>query len=295
MRDIAVRRRDTGDMRAVVAVAVALGIVGDIQTVVHIVIGKGDLGIAVQVVRLGRVLVRGNAQVGQRLFDLFLRQKVVIGDLLAEARRADAQAVVIAALRERGMRQIKARVDDGNAAACAGVAVGPGVIGANHRARSGRVGLVDIRLVLIFHIDALNAVHGADRLHLAVGHTRGNAVHADGELVAHGKRHAELRRNGLDLRALLLLQAVTVGQCRSVAAEAAGRIAVPGQGIAAEADDHTHRFLRRGLVRCVRFHILIFRRDGNRRLLQLQLLRLVCCKHCGNAAEQQAERQEDSQ
>ena len=194
-------------------------------------------------------------QTGQDLRDVLFRHQIIIGDLLAEAGRGALEAIKERALVKARVVDIQAGIDDGDPAACAGVAVGPGVIGADHRARRSRVGLVDIRLVLIFHIDALNAVHGADRLHLAVGHTRGNAVHADGELVAHGKRHAELRRNGLDLRALLLLQAVTVGQCRSVAAEAAGRIAVLGQGIAAEADDHTHRFLRRGLVRCVRFHM----------------------------------------
>ena len=291
--DIGIRGGDTGNVRTVVALRVV--VMGDVQILIDIVERIGDLGRAVELIGRQAAHALRCMQTGQDLRDVLFRHQIIIGDLLAEAGRGALEAIEERALVKARMVDIQAGIDDGDPAACAGVAVGPGVIGADHRACRSRVGLVGIRLVLIFHIDALNAVHGADRLHLAVGHTRGNAVHADGELVAHGKRHAELRRNGLDLRALLLLQAVTVGQCRSVAAETAGRIAVPGQGIAAEADDHTHRFLRRGLVRCVRFHILIFRRDGNRRLLQLQLLRLVCCKHCGNAAEQQAERQEDSQ
>ena len=291
--DIGIRGGDTGNVRAVVALRVV--VMGDVQILIDVVERIGDLGRAVELIGRQAAHALRCMQTGQDLRDVLFRHQIIIGDLLTEAGRGALEAIKERALVKARVVDIQAGIDDGDPAACAGVAVGPGVIGADHRARRSRVGLVDIRLVLIFHIDALNAVHGADRLHLAVGHTRGNAVHADGELVAHGKRHAELRRNGLDLRALLLLQAVTVGQCRSVAAETAGRIAVLGQGSAAEADDHAHRFLRRGLVRCVRFHILIFRRDGNRRLLQLQLLRLVRCKHCGNAAEQQAERQEDSQ
>lgn len=86
---------------------------------------------------------------GRDLRDVLFRHQIIIGDLLAETGRGALETIKERALVKARVVDIQAGIDDGDPAACAGVAVGPGVIGADHRARRSRVGLVDIRLVLI--------------------------------------------------------------------------------------------------------------------------------------------------
>ena len=217
--DVAVGRGDAGHVRAVVALDIAIDSMGDAGGVVYIVVAVGDLGadivvaLAVELAgqapyfRLGHQLA-GGAGLLHRVGEGVLSKGLVAG--------------------------VDAGVDDGDPAAGAGEAGGPGGSSANHvLAGAGRIRLGDAALihgqVLILPLDAAHTGDLLDLHHLTEAQVGGNGVHRQGHVPVHVQLMAD---DALDLRGhgvLLGLQPVAVSDGVGVGANALGAVA-RGQG-----------------------------------------------------------------
>ena len=224
--DVAVGRSDAGHVRAVVAFDIATGSVGDGGGAVYIVVAVRDLGadivvaLAVELAgqapdfRLGHQLA-GGAGLFHRVGKGVLGKGLVAG--------------------------VNAGVDDGDPAAGAGEAGGPGGSSANHvLAGAGRIRLGDAALihgqVLILPLDAAHTGDLLDLHHLTEGQVGGNGVHRQGHVPVHVQLMAD---NALDLSGhgiLLGLQPVAISDGVSVAAHTLGAVAGGQRGGAVQED-----------------------------------------------------------
>ena len=208
VRDVAVGRGDTGDVGAVGALRVVL--VGHVKVAVHVAVAVGDLGVdvglgahaGVELIADGGDVVRGHQQRGvQAVLLIGVEQGVGIEGLVIPGH---------------------AGVDDGDLAARAGVAGGPGGGGAGLDGGGAHVGLVRhlhglVQLITVLDDDVLHAGDGADRLEIGVQDVGGNHVAREGDVPLHVQG---LARGGLDAGGhgrLLRFQALTVGLGRGVA------------------------------------------------------------------------------
>ena len=196
--DEAVGGGDTGNMGAVVAHAVT--VMGHSIAGIHVVDGEGDLLVDVVCAGggTGQVLHRlihvqilqnaGDLRSGQQVqtFDiLFIAHTLLLGILL--------QGVQVSAVVKALVVGIQAGIDDGDPGTCAGIAGGPGIVGADHGRGCGHhgVGLAGGAfqcLVLIFHKHFLNTAHRRNILHPAKLNVGGDDIGSQG----HGPDHIQV-------------------------------------------------------------------------------------------------------
>ena len=193
--DEAVGCGDTGHMGAVVAHAVTV-VVHDIAGI-HIVDGEGDL--LVDVVSAGG----GTGQVLHGLIhvqvlhhggDIGRGQQIQAFDILLKAHTLFLgvllQGVQVSAVVEALMIGVQTGINDGDPGAGAGVAGGPGIVGADHGGGGGHHGVCLAggafqSLVLVLHKHFLNAADGRDVFHLAILDVGGNDVGSQGHSPDH--------------------------------------------------------------------------------------------------------------
>ena len=237
--NVAVAGGNTGDVGTVVTLFVV--VVGDIQIGVNVVEAEGDLGADIQV---------GGLQVAVLLEGVELLQLVSVirrGDG-GDAQTLDSVAVSRAA--ERGMIRIRAGIDDGYLGACAGIAVGPGEVGADHVGGGGHVGIGGLGfldhagLIAGLDQDLLDALDVLDLLDLAILNVGGNDVGSQGQIPNHiqGLAVQGLLGNGLDHLVLLGFQLVAILH-RLFAARGdvgRGKALVQGGGVAQHDGDADH-------------------------------------------------------
>ena len=220
--DVAVGSSDTGNMGAMSALVIV--VVGHIVVPVHVVDGEGDLlidvvgagGGAVEVLHEGidvQVLHHGGHIFGSHQVQgcHIVRSGHVSGS------RILLQCVQVSFAVEALMIQIQAGIDDGDAAACAGVTGGPGGGGAGHLGGGGHHGICILTIilhgsVLVLQEHFLDASDGCDLLDLTVGHIGGDDVGSQGQVPDHIQLLAA-QNLGFDPAGdggLILLELVTV-------------------------------------------------------------------------------------
>ena len=204
VRNIAVARRDTGDMGAMVALGIV--VMGDIQIVVSIVVAEGDLRVDIQI-RSAQCLIGLN----RSLVDVQLLQ---FGSDVRHIHRGDAAVlhrVGVGIGIQRGMVYVRAGIDDGDLAAGAGVARGPGGSGADHLAggrhvRIGCFGLVDhTGFILGLDENLLDACDLLNLFDLAVFYIGRDDVGSQSQVPDNVQRFAAQRLFGDDASQFLLL------------------------------------------------------------------------------------------
>ena len=156
---------------------------GDVQAVVHIVEAVGNLGVVVQIGAGQAAVAFIGVEAGEHAVNIGLGQAGVGEDLVGES----GEVLVV---------DVQSGVDDGNLHALTGVALGPGVLTANHLAvgngpgidNVGRSGVVGgAGLVHGLHDHLVHAVHRLNVGQLAIGHGGGHAVDQPAVLVGHGE------------------------------------------------------------------------------------------------------------
>ena len=188
---------DAGNMGAVVAHAVT--VMGHSIAGIHVVDGEGDLLVDVVCAGggTGQVLhgliyvqilhngsdIRSGQQI-QTCNVLLVGHTLGLGVLL--------QGVQVSAVIKALVIGIQTGIDDGDPGAGAGVAGGPGVVGADHGRGSGHHGVCLAGgafqcLVLVFHKHFLNAANGSNILHLTIQNVGGDDVGSQG----HGPDHIQ--------------------------------------------------------------------------------------------------------
>ena len=237
--NVAVAGGNTGDVGTVVTLGVV--VVGDIQIGVNVVEAEGDLGADIQV---------GGLQVAVLLEGVELLQLVSVirrGDG-GNAQTLDSVAPSRAA--EGGMIRIRAGIDDGYLGACAGIAVGPGEVGADHVGGGGHVGIGGLGfldhagLIAGLDQDLLDALDVLDLLDLAILNVGGDDVGSQGQIPNHiqGLAVQGLLGNGLGHLALLGFQLIPILHRLAAASSdiSGGKAFFQGGGIAQHDGDADH-------------------------------------------------------
>ena len=172
---------DAGHVGAVVALGVV--VMGDVQAVVHVVEAVGNLGVVVQIGAGQATVALIGVEAGEHAVNVGLGQAGVREHFVGES----GEVLVIG---------VQSGVDDGNFHALTLVALGPGVLTANHLAvgdgpgidNVGRSGLVGgAGLVHGLHDHLVHAVHGLNVGQLAIGHGGSHAIDQPAVLVGHGE------------------------------------------------------------------------------------------------------------
>ena len=237
--NVAVAGGNTGDVGAVVTLLVV--VVGDIQIGVNVVEAEGDLGADIQV---------GGLQVAVLLEGVELLQLVSV---IRSGDGGDAQAldsVAVSRAAEGGMIRIRAGIDDGYLGACAGIAVGPGEVGADHVGGGGHVGIGGLGfldhagLIAGLDQDLLDALDVLDLLDLAKLNVGGDDVGSQGQIPNHiqGLAVQGLLGNGLGHLALLGFQLIPILHRLAAASSdiSGGKAFFQGGGIAQHDGDADH-------------------------------------------------------
>ena len=237
--NVAVAGGNTGDVGTVVTLAVV--VVGDIQIGVNVVEAEGDLGADIQV---------GGLQVAVLLEGVELLQLVSV---IRRGDGGDAQAldsVAVSSAAEGGMIRIRAGIDDGYLGACAGIAVGPGEVGADHVGGGGHVGIGGLGfldhagLIAGLDQDLLDALDVLDLLDLAILNVGGDDVGSQGQIPNHiqGLAVQGLLGNGLDHLVLLGFQLIPILHRLAAASSdiSGGKAFFQGGGIAQHDGDADH-------------------------------------------------------
>ena len=247
--DVAVGRRDTRDVRAMLALLVFQ--MGDRGVPIDIVGGEGDLRIAVDAV--GGAEAAGDVQLLPNSPDVVLRHEddrrfAVLGALRVDLADRMVERVLVKGL----VRRVKAGVDDGDAAARAGIAGGPGRRRSDHVSTGiGRVGVcgaVLLRKIEVLALDGGDAGERLDHDHLSKAQIRGNSVDRERQVPVHVERMAD---HGLDLgrhQILFAEQAVTVGDGCLVIGDAFLREARVQRGRRVQEDGHADDLVQIHLV-----------------------------------------------
>ena len=184
--DEAVGGGDTGDVGAMLALVVV--VMGDVQVGVHIVEAEGSLGVDVQLLGGQGLALFGHGLVGVQLLQN--------GDDVPGVHQLDGLAGLLQGIgqslgAEGLVIGVQTGVDDGHAAACAGVALQPGFACAGHLAGDGHVGGV-----FTAHGDHVGGIavldrHGTDAVQLrdpgdvAATDIGGNQVGSQGQIPDH--------------------------------------------------------------------------------------------------------------
>ena len=232
--DEAVGGGDTGDMGAVAALAVA--IVGDLVVAVNVVDGEGHLCVDVPGLGIGQAVVLDegvDVELSQDLLHIHHVQQIQALDVAVGIHALLSglllQCIAESACVEALMVGVQTGVDDSDAAAGAGVAGGPGGVGADH---AGGIGLQRLsgldgqRSVLLLNDDLLDARNGCDLIDAAVGNVGGDDVAGQGQVPDHIQLltgQGTLLDDSSDL-CLLLAQGLSV----------VGRIGVGGNALGGE-------------------------------------------------------------
>ena len=164
---------NTGYMGAVF-IGIGAGVV-HIQAHVAVVEGEGHLGGAVQVLRSQTCIHLGGVQASHQAGQLRFGHAVAVQGILGQSGKV-------------GMVRIQAAVDDGNGHALAGVALGPGVLPADHHAVGAGLGgqgalLYGAGLISGLEHYLADPVQGSNFAHLSIGDVGGEAVHQPAELL----------------------------------------------------------------------------------------------------------------
>ena len=250
-------------------------VMGNLQAPVHVIKGKGQLGIAVQIlcrgVHMKLTQHRGNLRLIQKvqLFQVgFLRHTGCLGLL--------RQGVPERALVKRLMVRVGTGVYNGNPAARAGISSGPGSVGANHGGRGthmriGRqIGLHHIGLILGLQEDSLHLRDSLNGLNLAIGHIGRDEVGRHGQIPNHVQLFAGGALNLLLHLGLLLDQRSTVGHGGRVAPHVLCLEARFQGGLLFQNNGNTHQ-VRTGVAQFLLFFRLLLQQgSGHRAVVHLR-------------------------
>ncbi len=234
--DVAVGRGDAGHVRAVLALGVAQVVDGGV--LIHVVVAEGDLG--GDVGRAGAVeLALDGAQVGGG----------EEADVLAGLLNGIVEGVGIHGL----VGGVQTGVDDGDAGARAGVALGPGVSSADHE--GGGVGGVRPIAFLAFHgrggivtvfqEDVLDAGDGLDLRNVAVADVRRDRVHRQGDVPLDVQLGADGSLDLIGQGGLAAAEALAVGNRGGILRDVVHAVACVKGGGLVELDRHTDDIAQR--------------------------------------------------
>ena len=245
--EVAVRRRDTGNVGAVLALRVM--VVGDVEVDIDVVIAKGDLFVDVKLLRRQ---IAGGLRVGVELFQngSGVRRRheavaaAVFGLVLGDG---VCKGVGIKGL----MVNVQARIDDRNAHACAVVALEPARLRTGHLAGDGGMRLIgaadgnNVRKIAGLLHNAVHTVHRGDLLDRAARHVRGNDVCRKRQ-IPHNVHLAALERLTLDALTQLVLCALkarAILHRAGVFGDVFRREARIQRGRVLQHDGNTHHFI----------------------------------------------------
>ena len=174
---VAVSRRDTGDMGTVIALGVI--VVRNIQIFINIVEAVRNLGIDIKLLGSRALAALDRVELPENLGRIGSSHRNSIGALyrIAVCKRIEGRMI-----------GVRAGVNDGNLAACAGVAGSPCSDGADHfiGGRHVRVGRLvvfdDARLIARLNKNLLNAGNLLDRFDLTILHVCGNDIRSESQI-----------------------------------------------------------------------------------------------------------------
>ena len=219
----------------------------NIQVLIHIVVGKGNLAVAVEAGS-----GRRNMELIGDYSNLVCIQQIQTGLVLVHGLAGLAgqisQRVLKAAGGEALVVDIQAGIDNGNTAAGAGITVGPGSGRADLFAGGGHVGIRSFlcvhhsRLIAGLDHDVHNTGYAFNGLDLAVFHVGGNDVGNQSQLLHHIQRLADCLGNGCNAHILHRFQGGTVGHRTGVGGDILRRASFFDGGFAAQHDGNTDGF-----------------------------------------------------
>ena len=275
--DIAVARRNTGNVRAVLALLVV--IMGNVQIAVNIVDGKRNLGVEINTVRAGNEAGCVQPAPGGGDFGLFQQVDVLAGLLDGVLERVRIEQLVVG---------VKAGIDDRDLAARTGVVGRPCAGRTDHVGRHDLSGLVrgNGSAGLVTHLDhnVFHAGNFLDLLDLGGRNVGGNDVGCQGHVPDHVQLTAAQHLAGDTLfHALLLcLERIAVLHGAAVLANGLYRILVQ-RGSVGQDDRNADVALRQELRRIdLNVHAALFARHGDgRAVIYLAPFDAVVCALLG--------------
>ena len=243
--NVAVGGGDAGHVGAVLALGVV--IVGDIKIAVDIVIAEGQLGIAIESVCRERLVLLIGIQQGELIRDLSRSQEVIRRNFLPGVLRILRDGIFKRLRVKALVVGIRTGIDDGDAAAGAGVALGPRGTAADHAAGGRHVGIRGIGahhggLIAGLQDHVGHAGDGLDGLDVAVGHVGGDDVGRQGQVPDHIQLLAaqDLLGDPAGHRLLLRLQLVAVCHGLAVLRNVHGGEALFNGGLPGQDDGYTN-------------------------------------------------------
>ncbi len=222
---------DAGHVGAVVAAGVVVRHGG---VLINVVVRVGDLG--------SEIVCVPAVELAAQRSDLGLRHQ--LGGGAGQTHRIGER------LSSEGLvRRIDTGVDDGDAAACAGVAGLPSIPRAHHVLTGvGGVGVVRLshrRLIAVLQNHVLDAVDQADRGDIHVANLGGDGIDRQGHVPFHVQFAAQLLLDRCRDVGLLTAQTLTVVDRGAVGTHALHRVARVQCGGAVQEDGYTHFFVGR--------------------------------------------------
>ncbi len=234
--DIGVGGGDTGDMGAVGALGIV--IVDDIGVLVDVVVSKSDLAVDIQA--LGGVCGT-DMELIQLGGDLLGIQQVQTGHVGSSVHAllggVHAQGVLKGGCGHGLVVGVDTGIDDGDPAACAGIAVGPGDVGADLVAGGGHVGIDSLvlihngRLIPGLQEDLLDARDGLDLVDQTILHIGGDDVGNQSQVPDNVKLAADGSLDAGGHGFLLRLQAAAVGHGLGICGNVLGGEALVNGGL----------------------------------------------------------------
>ena len=243
---IPVGRGNTGHMRAVLALAIA--VMGHIRAAVNVVIAKGRFGVDVQGVCLEASIPPVGVELGQLLSNFASIQKPIAFHRPVGLLGILCQCIVKGSRVKGLVVRIQAGVNYGNPGTRTGVSFQPRRIGAGHLAGNGHLGRIlsadgdHIRAVLGLHHHRLDAVHGGNPVHGSPWDVGRDEIACQSQVPhhIHGLSIQRLALNGGLEAALRSSQALPVVHSRSIGCNALHGVARFQGGGLLQHNGHTY-------------------------------------------------------
>ena len=248
--NVAVGGGDTGHVGAVLTLGVA--VVGDVKALVDIVVAEGQLAVDIKLCGILRadtpfLILTRDIQLVQLICDLSRSQEVIRRNFLPGFLRILRDGILKRLRVKALVVGIRTGIDDGDAAAGAGVALGPRGAAADHAAGGRHVGIRGIGahhggLIAGLQDHILHAGDGLDGLDVAVGHVGGDDVGRQGQVPDHIQLLAaqDLLGDPAGHRLLLRLQLVAVCHGLAVLRNVHGGEALFNGGLPGQDDGYTN-------------------------------------------------------